>query len=534
MSESIETKQQYLRSEIIDQGYNPGEFSDFMGSIRGEDGLDLETWSFADLKAVVSQFKSQYSNQQPEPEMPNQYEPQEQKQDQEKEQEQDKEQNNNYNQEGQEEDIEGAVKDTTIPEKKENQNLDTELTFPKEPFEEFEQIIKAEKLEANEITDQNNLFVTISNPVKVKAGIFSSSYYQYLVKTSPVGYKVVRKLSDFTFLYETLPLFNTAVFNPILPHFEFGLKDDSTKKMLYIQNYMNSLVENKFFRTLPIVFNFLTLPQEKWNKIRLENYSKIKPYPLSKMPTLEGEFHININKLEDNNGVRIKDEINKKTEAFNELNAAMDELLTTIEKLSLCYKTLAKSLFDLTKTHKDNEILFGVFNRLLSLTKVWARDYIKERDFLKDEFKYYFKFINKENVSFLKKYEEFKSCREEYKSKYEKVKKLPIKQPKDIELVRKMRRDYGLHLLMINSEYKKLLERQANRCLTQFMKYNENKNIILQNFNNCVKLFNINEDPKNICVDNSNRQEEEQDPGIEQEQEEVTHQNSQEGNSGEN
>ena len=81
MSESIETKQQYLRSEIIDQGYNPGEFSDFMGSIRGEDGLDLETWSFADLKAVVSQFKSQYSNQQPEPEMPNQYEPQEQKQD---------------------------------------------------------------------------------------------------------------------------------------------------------------------------------------------------------------------------------------------------------------------------------------------------------------------------------------------------------------------------------------------------------------------------------------------------------------------
>ena len=77
-----------------------------------------------------------------------------------------------------------------------------------------------------------------------------------------------------------------------------------------------------------------------------------------------------------------------------------------------------------------------------------------------------------------------------------------------------MRRDYGLHLLMINSEYKKLLERQGNRCLTQFMKFNGNKNIILQNFNNCVKLFNINEDSKNIGVNNSNRQEEEQDPGI--------------------
>ena len=426
MSETIETKQQYLRSEIIDQGYNPEEFSAFMGSIRGEDGLDLETWSFADLQTVVTQFKSQYSNQQPEPQMSNQNEPKGQEQ----EQGQDQEQNNNYNQERQEEDIEGAVKDTTIPEKTENKNMDTELTFPKEPFEEFEQIIKTEKLEANEITDHNNLFVTISNPVKVKAGIFSSSYYQYLVQTSPVGYKVVRKVSDFTFLYETLPLINTSVFNPVLPHFEFGLKDDSTKKMLYIQNYMNSLVENKFFRTLPIVFNFLTLPQEKWNKIRLETYSKIKPSPLSKMPTLEGEFHININKLEDNNGVRIRDEINKKTEAYNELNTAMDEILTTFEKLSLCYKTLAKSLFDLTKTHKDNEILFGVFNRLLSLTKIWARDYIKERDFLKDEFKYFFKFINKENVSFLKKYEEFKSSRDEYKSKYEKVKNYQLNNQK--------------------------------------------------------------------------------------------------------
>ena len=489
--ESIEAKQQYLRSEIIDQGYNPDDFSNYMGNIRGEEGLNLETWSFADLQTVVNQFKvdmAQYQSQQQaeETNLPPQNETQNQEENQ----------NNNYVQKGHEnEDIESSIKDTTIPvEKNAQKSISKEFKFPSDPFEEYEEIIQTVKLENNEITEQNNLYITISNPQKIKNGLFSSSYFQYNVQTNPVGYNVVRKVNDFTFLYETIPIINSAVYNPILPHFEFGLKDDSPKKLLYIQNYMNSLIENKFFRTLPIVFEFLTLPQEQWNKLRLEKYSKLKPQSsLSKIPTLEGELHINISKFEDNKGLKIKDEINKKTEALDELNNAMDELLSTMDKLSLCYKSLAKSILDLTKTYKDNEILFGFFNRLLNLTKTWARNYIQEGKFLKDDFKYFFKFINKENVSFLKKYDEFKSSRDEYKSKYEKVKKLPNKTQKDLDLVKNTRKDYGLELYMVNSEYQKLIERQANRCQQQFVKYNDKKDIILQNFNNCIKLLNINE-----------------------------------------
>ena len=42
MSESIEEKQLFLRNEIIDQGYNPEAFSNYMASLRGENGLDLD------------------------------------------------------------------------------------------------------------------------------------------------------------------------------------------------------------------------------------------------------------------------------------------------------------------------------------------------------------------------------------------------------------------------------------------------------------------------------------------------------------
>ena len=510
MSDSLEAKQQYLRSEIIEQGYDPEEFSNYMGSLREDNSLDLETWSFEDLQAVVNSFRTQMAQRQQQIQNnPQQEESQKKEQEQGQEIPQEQEQKNDLPQEGKEEDIESAVKDSTIPEKLETKISHPETSLPKEPFEEFEIVKKAGLLTKNEISDQNNLNITISNPVKVKAGIFSSSYYQYTVKTDPVGYNVVRKLSDFTFLYETLPIINSAVFNPVLPHFEFGLKDDSPKKMLYIQNYMNSLVESEFFRTLPIVYEFLSLKQEDWNKKRNDIYSKLKPPSLSKMPTLEGEFHIVINKFEDNKGQKIKEEISKKEEAFDNLNNAMDEILTALEKLSLCFKSLARSYFDLAKSYKDNGTLLGFFNRLLSLSKAWAKDCIRQRDFLKDEVKYYFKFMNKENVSYLKKYDEFKVARDEYKTKYEKIKKMPNRTIKDLEILQKLRVNYGLQLLAVNSEYQKLQERQANRCMIKFAKYHENKDVIIQNMNNCIKLFNINETQNNIVEQQQEQDQEE-------------------------
>lgn len=484
---SLEEKQLYLKQEIIDQSYDGNEFSNFISGIRGEENVDLESWSFNDLKSVVAKFKSLYQ--------PKQNNQQEEQHEEESQPEQNEQNENNQEQPPQEntQENEQEKKEEQKIEQKIEQKPSIENEIPNDFLDPLYLVKKTEKLELNEISDNNNLFITISNPVRIKQSLLQLPYYQYDMKTDPVDFKVVRKLSDFTFLYEVLPLFNGGAFNPVLPHFEFGLKDDSPKKMLYIQNYLNSLIENKFFRSLPIVYEFLTVDQEKWNKLKQDNYTKIKPLSLSKMPTLEGKIHININKLEDSKGQKIKDEIYKKQEAFDGLNNAMDEILITLEKLSLCFKSSAKYFLDLRNCHKDNETLSGLFNRLLSLTKIWARDCIKQRDFLKYEVKYYFKFMDKEIVSYLKKYEEFKSSRDDYKSKYDKIKKSPNRLPKDLELVQKLRVNYGLQLAVINSEYQKLLERQANRCINQFVKYSDKKDIILQNFNNCIKLFNINE-----------------------------------------
>ena len=489
---SLQEKQQFLSQEIIEQGYNAEEFSAFISNVRGEEEVNLEAWSLEDLKTVCDQFKAQYGQNQANPEnqeVPEQNEIEGQYNASQEQPPNPQEQNQENNEEQKSEEQQEA-----------EQKPATQNEFPNNLLDPLTLTFTTEKLEPNEITDKNDLSITITNPQKIRTGLLSKPYFQYDMETIPMGYKVVRKVNDFTFLYEKLPLFNNHVFNPILPHFEFGLKDDSAKKMLYIQNYMNSLVENKFFRTLPIVFEFLTLPQEKWNNKRNE-YMKMKPLPLSKMKSLEGELVININKEEDTKALKIKEIISKKTEALDLFNTTIDEIIAIFDKLGVLYKTLARSLLDLEKVHQSDEVMKGFYNRLKTLCILWSEDYVKEKELYKEEFKYYFKFINKESVSYLKKFDEFKAVREEYKSKFEKVKKMQIKPAKDLELVKKLRVDYGIQLAAINEEYKKLIQRQAQRCMIQFMKYNEKQDIILQDYEYIKKLFNVNiplDDPHEV------------------------------------
>jgi hypothetical protein len=54
---SIETKQLFLREEIIKKGFDAQEFSDFLQEEKGEEKIDLEYWPMKDLKEAVVSFQ---------------------------------------------------------------------------------------------------------------------------------------------------------------------------------------------------------------------------------------------------------------------------------------------------------------------------------------------------------------------------------------------------------------------------------------------------------------------------------------------
>ena len=54
--EDLHSKQQYLRREIMDQGYDPQDFNNYMCSIKQEENIDLNNWSFQEIVNVVESF----------------------------------------------------------------------------------------------------------------------------------------------------------------------------------------------------------------------------------------------------------------------------------------------------------------------------------------------------------------------------------------------------------------------------------------------------------------------------------------------
>ena len=51
---SLEEKQEYLRNKNLANNYDTDEFMTYLQNKKGEDGTDLNLWSFSELKTTVS------------------------------------------------------------------------------------------------------------------------------------------------------------------------------------------------------------------------------------------------------------------------------------------------------------------------------------------------------------------------------------------------------------------------------------------------------------------------------------------------
>ena len=502
MSEDdLESKQLYLREEIIDQGYDPSDFNLYMCNIRQEENIDLNNWTLEELKSVVTNYKESQASK-----------VNEIKEENNNENQNDNNENQNDNNENQNNINENNQNNNTNTNEETNNNIDSGISVINlqnaNPFDLYQKTGSCTKLEKNELTDREDLRVVISDPVKVNPGFFSLSYFQYKVTTYPLNFSTTRKLSDFLFLNEKLPLIHPVIYTPLFPVFHYGVKDDSPKKLRYIQNYMNLLMENIFFRSLPIVYDFLTLSLDDWTQKVKNEYSKItQAKGFDTMPNLEGKYLIKITQEDENKASLIKNEINTKNEGLKNLNYYLDELLALFDKISLTIKNISVCFFEMEKTEKNlnqNNIFIKGYNNLGNLFQTWSNDYLKQKDFIKDEIKYYFKFMSKEYKYILKNFNNYKGARDEYKKSFDKTKKNKNPTSEDLNMLKEIRKYYGYEMTCLNDEYIKLEKRMEKRLINQFMVFTQNKDIFFQDYENCIKLINFNNKDNNEENNNNN------------------------------
>jgi hypothetical protein len=56
MAETEEEKQDYLRENILDKGFEADEFADFLSVKKGQEEIDLDNWTMDELKTLVQEF----------------------------------------------------------------------------------------------------------------------------------------------------------------------------------------------------------------------------------------------------------------------------------------------------------------------------------------------------------------------------------------------------------------------------------------------------------------------------------------------
>ena len=471
--EDLNKKQLYLRTEILEEGYDAEEFNDYICNIRNEENVDLNNWTLEELTKVVKSFKARDNN--------------ENEKEQENIQIENKESIND-----QEPEPEIREKSNTINMR--NLTQSTIIFSPQnDAYERYERRVICQKLEKNNITDRDDIYIVVTEPQRIKPGFFSISYYQYVIKVYPLNIQVVRKVSDFYILSQKLPLIDPVSYIPELPTFSFGVKDDSPEKLRFYQNYMNLLIENKYLRTLPIVYDFITLPQNDWNNKVKKVYSNIKePQSFSSIPNLEGEHFIRITKEEEIKANNIKNDIYAKSEIYSSLDGHFDELFLNLDKVSFNLKNISLCFKQLIKKYKDNnKILYKGYLNLYNAFKVWSDDYLIQKNLIKEEIKYFFLFINKELNTFLNNYENYRMARDDYKKTFDKLKKNKNPSNEDLSLLKSSKKYYGFELAHVNNEYNNLVKRQGRRLINQFMKYRDSKNILFQDLKNCCGINNF-------------------------------------------
>ena len=481
-----EEKQNYLRQNILDKGYDANEFVSFLISKKGEAASDISNWSMKDLHLVVQEFISIHKN---ENNSNSENNPISQTQTQNKSNDFEIIENNSIN----------TNKNNNIQKDKINQQnfeLNDEnfgIIIP--------EYIECQKAEINSLNDQENIEITVTDPQKVNNGFFSRTYINFLIITNPVNLKVRRKHDDFVWLRERL----TTIFNlnviPRLPR-KGKVNGDThiNKRMRNLQLFLNYLLKDDLIKNSQIFYDFLSIEKEEDFEKQKKIYNKLKtPVEIKDIKSLEGQLKIEVtpenekllDKIRDNcigNETLLK-QIN---DNFKLLKLEMDAVITR----TLSFFPMFDKLIKLRKIYLPNNIILESYKQLKNIFKSWSEVLKKQNHFFNQDVKEYLKLLGG-NYHHMK---ELSESVQEQKIYYKKVSKNLISKkidifersevsewqldPQDKKKVKSFSKDKF-------TSYKKICYNSTQEMISLKQKYGYQLNKIISEYNRIKTITNI-------------------------------------------
>ena len=527
--DTLEQKQQYLRENILEKGYDPNKFSEFLTMKMGETGMDLEKRPLNELYEATNEFiriekeneqkKVNEQNVEKEEEIieekeiqnielkdddqngkklnivieekPNEILMEEKKEDKEEEKG-----NLIILEEKKEKKEEEKVNEIVIEEKKEekanekNENLNQInqiIIEEKKENKAQEQSIKCLLIDETPITKEKEIAIIVSDPQVEKSGfIFSYSYSTYLISTFPLNLQVRRQFNDFIWLYDYLKSrFVNCVVPPLFKKKDNVDNDKMNERVYYIDKFLNGICQHPILKNSKIFYSFLSTKNYKeFIKVKAQ-YEKIQPpSEIQNLQSLKGELNILISAKNETYFNNIKSKLNSQETLYIDLFSHYKNVLNNFSQITKEMNEISniwKQLYNLQFPKMEND-LFKFNSQIMDGWNELQKNNIA----LIENMDKYFKFINEEYNNFkdlAKNVENNKNYFNKSKQKQGKAQINPINNNKDIDEELKIRREenklkkyknqYGCYLNIYIDEYERICDLNNSRFkknMTEFIK----------------------------------------------------------------
>ena len=373
MDNSQEEKQNYLRENILDKGYDTNLFVIYLKSKKGEEGEDVSNWTMEDLKKVVQEFITLMDIKNKEENI--------------KENQLNRTIQDNKNIKG--ENL-ASTNNTNISESIGQKDEDFGIEIP-----DFE---NCQIIEVNEFSKYQNIEIKINSYKKVDKGIFTKTYFSFLIVTNPLNLNVYRRYSDFEWLKERLLyIYNTNVLPRLSKKGKIVEERKINRRMRDLEKFLNFLLKDPLIKNSKILYDFLSIDDEEEFHKKKKIYEKIKaPIEIKDFISISGKVRINVNNKKEKYVDYIRENASFNHTALNKLDqnfkALRNEMNTVINRInSFC--PFFDKLIKISTKYIDDNITIECYKQMKNLFESWAKTLKKQNSFFFIDVKEYFKFL---------------------------------------------------------------------------------------------------------------------------------------------
>ena len=449
-SDSELEKQNYLRENILNKGYEAEDFVSYLTSKKGEEGVDLSNWSLDELKNVVQEYitanpltQTQNINNidnQPNNEInqnniqanqiliqnmntmnnmnninnmnlapglnpyPNMY---------------------NMNLDPNVVSLLANQKLNNINQNQEispisdiNNNIHQSLplNFPQFSGEngvinsqgeliDIYGIINADNIlcslsEKTELSKYENIKIEIALGEKKPGSFFSKAYQTYVISLPKLNLKVNRRYSDFEWLRQILVTrYPSCVIPPIPKKNKLGgdrfNEEFLLKRTRTLEKFLNLLVEDPNIKSSQIFYDFVSVEEAKFNEIKKQHNSMKLPQCLKEYKSLDGKLDIKVDDSREIYYQNMKDHMEINQELLTKLNKQIkllyNELNIVISRLDEITKN-CEELFSNSVKYSENDDLKISYYELADMFKHWSTTLKKQNALTYIDIREHFKF----------------------------------------------------------------------------------------------------------------------------------------------